>query len=313
LWLAALGGAACTSSASTVTQTGVVPAPRALPYDGQPLDKAYRIEGRLVEVVETVEPGDANSGNYYAKTYSDISYRKARGAFDAGATLSIAWTHDAEPGSAGLGPPPSQDTALSFTFGARHAFSLADTMRLGVGFDMGFATVPVRLDGGSERDEAFLFDLSLVPSYRAGPVAIFGGLHIQSEVNVPRALVVDDSFDAPEAEADGGAVVIAAGASYHAPGGLVIIGQLARPTGSSYAEHGLQVDLTFAFDFGEPEPPRPPGPPQPPPGYYYPPPGQPYPPPPGQPYPPQPYPPQPQPQPAPQPPPQPQAPAPNPY
>jgi hypothetical protein len=153
---------------------------------------------------------------------------------------------------------------------------------------------------GVERDEAPVLQLGVVPSFRSGPVALFGGLHVTSEVYVPSTLVVEDSFDAPEARGEGAAVIATAGVSLTTSSGMHLLAQIAKPMASEFADHGMQLDLSIGFDLGT----KPTRAPAPPPAYPYPPPypypPAPYPP---APYPPAPYPPAPYPPPAPAPPP----------
>jgi hypothetical protein len=270
--------AACTQAA-TVTQTGVVPAPRPLGYDGQPLAKQMRVEGRYGRALTELEPKDDRpSGNYIARDHLGFSLRTRSPMSpntDVGASVDIAWSKGAEPVNTGLDAKPD-DAAWSAMMGARHSIPVGEQMRVGLALDMGFVVVPVRVGGSRvEHDPAFAAAFAIVPSWRSGPLALFGGIHIVSEVDVPRTLVVDDSSDAPEARADGAAVIFAAGASVELDSGLHLRGQIAKPMSSEYADHGVQIDLGLAFDFGAPARPAPPAPapaPYGPPPYYPPPP-----------------------------------------
>jgi len=275
-----VGGAGCVTNAFQVTQAGTVPAPRPMLYDGQPIEKGGIVEGRSTTVLTPVgEEPDGTSGNYIAHHHSDLILRGARGNSDAGIELGLAWTEGSEAAAPNLGPRPEATAAITTKFTARHSLRLADNIRLGAGFSFGFVSVPIRESAAdTERDEAPVFELALVPSYRTGAIAIFGGLNFTTETYVPRTIVVDDSYDTPEAISRG-AVVMSAGASYSLPSGLHLMAQLAIPTASDLARHGLQLDLGVGFEFGSQPQPRPPGPPPPPPGYYYPPPPNPTPPP----------------------------------
>lgn len=266
-----LVGGGCVYDAFTVTQAGTTPAPRAMLYDGQPLDRAGRAEIRSTTVVTPVGDGDKESGNFVARQHSDLSLRGARGNSDFGMQLGAAWTKGSEAASPNLGPKPDASAAITVKVAGHHSFQLNDQFRLGVGFATGMVSVPIVISanpGNTERDEALDFELALVPSYRVGPLAVFGGFNITSEAYVPRAILVDDSYDVPEATTDG-AVVLSAGASYTLPNGLYLMGQLAKPV-SDLAEHGLQLDVSIGFNFGTKPAPRPAMPPPPP--YYYPPP-----------------------------------------
>lgn len=247
---------ACTHAA-TVTQTGVVPAPRPLAYDGQPLGKPLRLEARYTRVLTALEPNDDRpTGDYIARDHVGFAVRRqAPGSpgTDVGAAVDLAWAKAADAANTGL-PAAPKDAAWSVTVGARHAIAVAPDVRVGLGVDLGFVTVPIRMDGSStERDEALTMGACVVPSWRSGPLAVFGGLHVVSEVDVPRTLVVDDSSDAPEARADGAAVVLAAGASIELDSGVHLQGQLAKPLASEYGDHGVQLDLALGFDLGAPQ------------------------------------------------------------
>lgn len=294
---------ACSPAPYQVTQVGTVPAVRPMAYDGQPLQGATRVEGRSTTVLTDVEAEEQgqNSGLYVARQHSSVAIRGGFGNTDAGLELDIAWNKGSQAIAEGLGPRPSHDTAIGFLMAARHSFPLSEGLRLGVGFTMGFFSVPVRVgspESPTERDEAGHFALAFVPSWTAGNYTVFGGMNIASEIDVPGALIVNDSFDSPEARAEGGAIVMSAGATARFDSGLRLTAQMGRSLGGNLADYGLQADLIVGFEFGA-KPRAPYG--QDPQPVYYPPPAYP------QPYPPQPYP-QPQPQPTPAP-----APAPDPY
>ena len=278
-WGAGVVGAALASACATthtVSQVGVVPAGRPMPYDGQPLARGVRVEGRTATVVTHLEPtGNTSNGAYVAREYTGGALRVGHGNTDLGLEVELGWVQGSEAIAPDLGARPDSIAVTSFLFAARHSFELAPHLRLGTGLAVGAVDVPVRLDGGgTEHDGAAAIQLALVPSYRSGPLVAFAGLNIVSEVEVPRTVVASNPFDTPEARAGGGAVVLSAGASFVFDSGLRLTGQLARPTGSDAAHQGLQLDVGLAFDFGQPPAlPRPP--PRPP---YYPPPAYPGPP-----------------------------------
>ena len=274
--------AACTTT-NVVTQTGIVPAPRGLAYDGQPLPKGSRVEGRYTSVVQELAQTDEHpTGNYVSRDHLGVAFRTSAPqspATEIGVEVDTAWSRRAEPTRPGLDAPPS-DAAWSFVAGARHSLAVGPQVRIGLGVDLGLVSVPVRVGSSdTERDEAPIFRLGVVPSYRAGPIALFGGLHVASEIEVPAALVIEDSFDAPEARAEGVAVIATGGVSYTTPSGLYLLAQVAKPMASELAEHGLQLDLAIGFDLGT-KPQRAPDPAPPPayPPYPYPPAPYPYPP-----------------------------------
>jgi hypothetical protein len=238
--------------------------------------------------------------------------RGGRGNTDAGLELDLAWVKGSQAIQSGLGPRPDADAAIGVNFALRHSFVLGDDFRLGVGTTFGFASVPVRVGNNtnSERDEAGQFALALVPSWRRGNLTAFGGITLATEIDVPGALIVDDSFDAPEVYGKGGAWVFSAGATMSFESGLRLTGQLARPLGGEIADYGTELDLLVGFDFGARAAAAPP--PAPPP-VYYPAPSYPTPAPSPAPAPAPPPEPPPPPEPAPTPAPEPAAPAPNPY
>lgn len=258
--------AACVTEAYTVTQAGTVPAPRAMAYDGQPLDRDLRIEGRASTALTATEggPDAAESGNFVARHHAGLAVRKrlGHGATDVGFELDTAFIGDSDPLQAGLGPRPDGSGPWSFTANVRHAVRLSDTMRLGVGLQLGLVDAPVRVAAAeTERDSAALFAFALVPSWRRGPVTAFGSVTFASEVDVPRQVLANDDWDTPEVHADGAAVVVAVGTTYTFADGLRLTARLAQPTGSDAARYGAQADLTIGFDFGAPAGARPAAPP----------------------------------------------------
>jgi hypothetical protein len=249
----ALVAAACMQT-RTVEQVGTVPALRAMPYDGQPVERGARLEGRSTTVVTDVSAGPEgdNSAIYVARHHASLAVRGGYRGLDTGFELDLAWVRGARPIHPGLGPPPDADVAIGVSFPVRYSVSLAEELRLGVGVTMGVVSVPIRYSGRTERDEAGTFALALVPSWRAGNLVLFGGLAFASEIDVPGRLVVDSSFDVPEARAAGGGVVLSAGATAVFASGLRLTGQVARPTTTRIADHGVQVDLLLGFELGEP-------------------------------------------------------------
>ncbi len=270
LSLLPLSMAACVQSSYAVTQAGLVPAPRALPYDGQPLDRSARLEGRVSTAIapteDAVDSGD--SGNLVARHHAGVAARKRLGSSntDIGLEFDTAFVDGADPVQAGLGPAPETGGAWQLTWGIRHSLRLADDVRLGVGFTMGFAEVPVRVGAAqTESDTAGIYQFGLVPSWRRGPLVAFGSMTISSEVDVPRVIIANDSFDTPQARAAGGVLILAAGATYELSDSLRLTGRLAQPTGSSIASYGPQLDLVLGFDLGDAPRSRAPGPSAPPP------------------------------------------------
>ncbi len=262
----------CVSESFTVTQAGTTPAPRPMLYDGQPLDRGARFEMRSTSVVTPVGDGDKPSGNFVSRQHTDLSVRGSRGNTDVGFQLGVGWTKGASEASPALGPKPDSMGAITGEALVRHSFPINEDFRLGTGIGMGIISVPITYGDTTqtENDEALAFELSVVPSWRKGPLALFGGINFTTEAYVPRQIIAEDGFDYPEATTDG-AIVFSAGASYTLASGLHLQGALAKPV-SDLAQHGLQIDVSIGFDFGSKPQPRPAGPPPPPPGYYYPPP-----------------------------------------
>jgi len=263
-----LGAAGCSPTPYTVTQVGVVPAVRPMAYDGQPLD-GTRIEGRSTTVLTDVDAEDegGNSGLYVARHHSSVAIRGGRYNTDVGLELDAAWVKGSQPISPGLGPRPGGDAAIGIQFAARHSFPIDEQFRVGAGMTVGWVNVPIRVgnNANSERDEAAQWALAVVPSWRTGNLTLFAGAALALEVDVPGALVVDDSFDAPEAHSAGGVFVLSAGGTMSFDSGLRLTGQLARPVGGQIADYGAQLDLMIGFDFGARGSAPPPAPPAPPP------------------------------------------------
>ncbi|MCA9678050.1 MAG: hypothetical protein H6708_30745 [Kofleriaceae bacterium] len=242
---------ACTSRPYTVTQAGTIPAPQPMAYDGQPMEQAYRVEGRYTATLEDVGPGNNDSGVFVARQQADAALRlRLGGATDLGLELGTAFVAGSDAVRSDLGPRPEADAAWSMQWAIRHSLRLADEVRLGVGVSMGFVDVPVRLSAAAtERDTAGVFSLGMVPSWRHDQLTVFGSATLSSEVDVPRAVVVDSSFDTPEVHSAGGVVTLGAGATWQA-GGVRLTAQLARPMSGQVASYGSQLDLSIGFDFG---------------------------------------------------------------
>jgi hypothetical protein len=230
------------------TQAGLVPAPRAMPYDGQPIEGS-RVEGRHTTIVEPVDPdGDPDSGAYVASHHTGVALRHGRTGTEVGVEVDVAWASGASPTAEGIEPPPDGIGAWSLVFGARHSIVLSDQLRLGVGSSVGVVRVPIRLDGGpTETDDAATFQLALVPSWRSGPVTAFAGVTLAGEIRVPRSL--GPGSTEPNASGDRSAVVLSAGTSIALDGGTHLTLQLAQPMGSDLTDD-LQLDLRLGFDFG---------------------------------------------------------------
>ncbi len=253
----------------TVTQIGVVPAPRPMNYDGQPLAHWVRLEGHTSSTVSATTPrGGTDSGASISRLQSGGAIRLGHGATDLGFEFEAAWTRGADPVDA-VGAAPDSALASSYALALRHAFALGGPVRLGVAGSAGMAVIPVRLDGGdTEHDVAGAFAFALVPSVRTGPLTLFGGVDLTTEIDVPRSVVITDDLEVPVAGITGGAIVLSAGLSLALRGGLHLQAQVAGVTGSEVANHGLQLDVSLAFDVGTEPPmtraPRPafePGPP----------------------------------------------------
>ncbi|MCE9576154.1 MAG: hypothetical protein K8W52_23600 [Deltaproteobacteria bacterium] len=254
----AFAGGCLPSVSRTVTQAGVVPAPRPMNYDGQPLAHWVRLEGHTSSTVTaTTSRGDTASGAYVSRLQSGGAIRLGHGATDFGFEFEAAWSRGADAVDAGLGAPPDSALASSYGLALRHAFALGGPVRLGVAGSAALAVIPVRLDGADTRhDVAGAFAFALVPSVRTGPVTLFGGVDLTTEIDVPRSIVVTQSqqIEAPVAGITGGAIVLSAGLSLALRGGLHLQAQVAGVTGSELANHGLQLDVSLAFDVGT-EPP----------------------------------------------------------
>jgi hypothetical protein len=136
-------------------------------------------------------------------------------------------------------------------FHLRRSLRTSESFAIGLAGDIGWLRVPILL-GGKERDQnsAGIFRGAIIPSWRSGPLAVFGGLHLTNDFEVPATTTIDEDHSS-EARASGYAAFVTAGASVELGGGLKLATQVAKPFGST-APHGVQLDVVLGFELGEP-------------------------------------------------------------
>ncbi len=257
--LALLSTTGCLYSSHQAGQVGLVPPPRATMYDGQPMTKSLRLEGRATTSVtptDRISGSDANQHSaYVARDVLGGGVFKAFGATELGLSVDRARSRAATPMTTDVATERAPSSgADTYTFSLRRAVLLQDGWSLGLAGDLGWTSVPIRRsDGATTSDSAPLLRAAIVPSYRAGALTVFASLQVTNDIDVPATITVDPDTDA-KVSADGGALIPTAGASVRI-GDFALRTQLSKPLNTA-VDHGAQLELALAYQFGEPVDPQ---------------------------------------------------------
>lgn len=262
LALAALPLVACTPAPYTVTQHGLIAAPRPALYDGQPLATRSRIEGHFSTARVTDLGRVEDSGAAVARHQAGGAIRAAiNSSSDIGLEGDAAWsaTESTLSGdsSVSTGVPDAAviDAAVAFRSSVGEG-----AMRLGFAVAVGMSSSPIRREGhdGYSRDEAGLFRGSLVPSYRMGNVTLYGSIGGATQSDIKESFTVTPDSTSNN---DPGVVVettqivltVAAGASFDLGDRARLTAQVGEVFGHD-AKFGPQAMAGLSVDLGGPAP-----------------------------------------------------------
>lgn len=238
-------------------QVGLVPPPRPATYDGQPMTRSVRVEGHASRVVTPLQPASASTGSstYVARDTIGGGLFVRAGTAELGVSLDAARSRSAVPAGPMVTDPVPEGPAYAMVFALRHALRASESVSVGLSGELGLVRVPILLGGNSRSsDTTGLYRGAIVPSWRSGALALFGGLHITNDIEVPSTVTVDSDSGA-EASASGAVFIASAGASVRIGDSLKLSTQIAKPFAST-ADHGVQLDVVLGFELGDPAPPR---------------------------------------------------------
>jgi hypothetical protein len=243
----------CPLFSSQQRQVGLVPAPRAMSYDGQRMTKNMRVEGRANTTVgERATIADGETTNHSAYVARDViggGVFGMAGETEIGASFDHIRSRNATPMTAEAGALEAPtESGYTVTFSVRRSMPLDNGWAVGIAGDLGATKVPiVRDDARRVSDIAGLYRVALVPSYKSGPLTLFASLQMTNDIVVPDT--IDTSDDEGEASASGTVIVPAAGASVMLGDGVKVTTQIAKPLNTT-VEHGPQLELSLGYEFG---------------------------------------------------------------
>ena len=181
----------------TTHQSGLVPRPRTpLGYDGQPLAAPVVIAAHGETTAVAAQPtNDRANGSVVARNHLGATAR-----FRVREELELAVTFEAALGGGAVsaGPGDPADFAHAMAWGPGLALRYSAEMspgsgwRLGLSADLSFWHIPLAI--GSDTDASL--GLTIMPSYRTGPVVIFGGGTLATQISVP-AIDQNTGIDSP--------------------------------------------------------------------------------------------------------------------
>lgn len=254
---------ACIPSPYTVTQHGLISAPRPASYDGQPMPTATRVEAHAA-TTRVADLGQAeNSGAAVARHHAGGAVRAGVNAqTDIGLEVDGAWsaTESTLSGDNSMSSGVPDAAVLEGALALRTSLELNARMRLGLAAAFGMSSSPIHRDGTGagefSRDEALLVRAALVPSYRFDGVTLYGSLGGATLSAIDETFtVVPDSGSSNDpgvvAEAKELAFTGSIGATVHVADRVHLTAQLAQ-TMSEHTTFGPQLMAALAIDLGTP-------------------------------------------------------------
>lgn len=257
--------AACVADPYTFRQRGLVAAPRAPIYDGQPLTTAGQVSGYVATTAEPTAQDADRSGAAVARDQAGVVLRRRVGV-DASVGLAVdaSWrahaTTLAGESTAAVGVP--DDAVYGVAVDLRHSVPVSPGFRLGVLAQLGGQSHPIRRDDdrATRRDLSARFQGALVPSWRTGGVTLFAAFGAGTESDVPATVTVTPDGGGDD---DPGAVAEATGAFASAGLGATIdLGDRVHLTvqgsqaAGQLATYGRRLDVGLSVDLGDLAPPR---------------------------------------------------------
>ncbi len=258
-----LPAVACTPAPYTVTQHGLISAPRAASYDGQPMPTVTRVEAHGGTARITDLGRSPLSGAAVARHHVGGALRTAvNEQTDVGLEIDGAWsaTESTLSGDNSMSTGVPDAAVLDGALALRTSLELNDRMRLGLAFALGMSSSPIHREGSGagaySRDEALLARVALVPSYRFDGVTLYGSLGGTTLSAIDETFtVVPDSGSSN----DPGVVVEAKELAFTgAVGATVKVGDRTHVTAqvaqamSQHASFGPQLMAGLAIDLGTP-------------------------------------------------------------
>lgn len=257
---------AASANPNSFSQRGTVGTPRAARHDGQPLATKVRLEGHLGTTVRSAIAardgaplGPDGSGAAVAQNEGGAAVRvRANQVLDLGVEVDAAWSPTATT-RAGTPTVAPDAMAIDTAFTVRASHPLGDGVALGWAVDVGGHQVPVQRrdgtgttvpDGTVSRPLTLLARLSVVPSYRRGPVALYGSVGYASDSEVPAVIATANPDPGAVARNRDGALVMAAGLTFDLGRGT----RLSTRVGDAFTSavpaghYGPQVDVGLAVD-----------------------------------------------------------------
>lgn len=248
---------ACQYSTSQ-RQVGLVPPPRATMYDGQPIPKQTRIEGRATTVVMARDLGDsADHSAFVARDVFGGGVFTMVGGTELGASVDSIRTRSSSPMTTQVvNARAPVDNGYALALALRRSMLLEDGWAIGFAGELGWTEVPiVREDGLSTSDTAALYRLGIVPSYRRGAVTVFASLQLTNDTIVPGMVDVDFGTKA-DASARSAVLIPTVGAAVRVGEDVRLMAQLAQPFNTtqpynSTVDHGMQLEVSLGYELGD--------------------------------------------------------------
>lgn len=245
------------TSSQTIHQRGLVPRVRPATYDGQPMNGRTRLEGYgETTVVKPKAGADPENGGVIARHQFGGAIRFARGGrTDLGFTFDAARSEGAVPVGVGEVAPPRKSTTFGLGIAIRRAVEASPDWNVGISGSLIAWTVILREDSGTNNDdsaEAAELSFSIVPSYRAGAVVLFGGMTLATEVYVPESYVkTTTNGDSDNSEDPAGAsnivAIFSAGARFDVSETAWLSLRVAQPM-NSQGDDVPMVDASLGVD-----------------------------------------------------------------
>ncbi len=257
--LAVLPVVACVPLApSPITQHGLIAAPRAASFDGQPIHSRTRIEGHFSTARLGKLDGVAESGAAVARHQAGGAVRAAlTPTTDLGLEGDAAWSAS----ETTLSGDSSMSTGVPHAAVIDAAIALRTSlgtgpMRVGLALAVGLSSSPIHRSGQPgdlySRDEAALARAAVVPSYRFDTITLYASLGGATQSDVKETFTWY-----PDSESDPGVVVetsqfvltVAAGATVDIGPTAHLTAQIGDALGAQ-THFGPQLMAGVAIDLG---------------------------------------------------------------
>lgn len=261
LALVALPLVACLPLApSPVTQHGLIAAPRAASFDGQPMHSRTRVEGHFSTARITELGGVADSGAAVARHQAGGALRAAlTPTTDLGLEGDAAWsaTESTLSGDSSMATGVPNAAVIDAAIALRTSLGTGP-MRVGLALALGLSSSPIHRAGQPgdlySRDEAALARAAVVPSYRFDNITLYASLGGATQSDVKETFTW---FPDNESGSDPGVVVetsqfvltVAAGATVDIGESAHLTAQVGDAIGSE-THFGPQLMAGVAIDLG---------------------------------------------------------------